>query len=78
MERSWQAVLGYFHQTKEKYASCCGRHEWVSLKVVTIAREIVKYKLRLVGVREVRLDRGGTDPAVSYTFYYGNGMTIIN
>jgi hypothetical protein len=26
-----------------------------------------------VGVQEVRWDRGGTEPAIKYTFFYGKG-----
>jgi hypothetical protein len=36
-------------------------------------KEISKYKLDLVGVREVRWDRDGTEPAGEYTFFYGKG-----
>jgi hypothetical protein len=43
----------------------------VSLK--TVSRELVKYKLDLVGVREVRRDKGGTEVADYCTFFYGNG-----
>jgi hypothetical protein len=32
----------------------------------------LKYKLDLVGV-QVRWDRGGTEPAGQYTFFYGKG-----
>jgi exonuclease III len=42
-----------------------------SLRVVT--EEISKYKLDLVGLQEVRWDRGGTTPAGEYTFSYGKG-----
>jgi hypothetical protein len=38
-----------------------------------MAEEVSKYKLDLVGVQEVRWDRGGTEPAGEYTFYYGCG-----
>jgi hypothetical protein len=38
---------------------------------MTVAREISKYKLGLVGVQEVRWDRGGDEPAGEYTFFYG-------
>jgi hypothetical protein len=31
--------------------------------LVTVAEELWKYKLDLVGVHEVKLDRGGTEPA---------------
>jgi hypothetical protein len=33
----------------------------------TVAEEITEYKLDLVGVQEVRWDRGGTEPADRYT-----------
>jgi hypothetical protein len=38
---------------------------------MTVAKEIPKYKLNIVGVQEVRGDRGGTKPAGEYTFFYG-------
>jgi hypothetical protein len=40
---------------------------------MTVANEISKYKLDLVGVQEVRWDRGGTEPAGTYIFFYGKG-----
>jgi exonuclease III len=39
----------------------------------TVARELGKYKLDLVGVQEVRLEKGGTVWAEDYTFFYGQG-----
>jgi hypothetical protein len=41
----------------------------------TVARELGKYKLDLVGVEEVRWEKGGTERAENYTFFYrqGNG-----
>jgi hypothetical protein len=39
----------------------------------TVARELGKYKLDLVGVQEVRWDKGGTERAENYTFFYGAG-----
>jgi hypothetical protein len=39
----------------------------------TVAEEISKYKLDLVGVQEVRWGGGGTEPAGEYTFFYGKG-----
>jgi hypothetical protein len=42
-----------------------------SLKAVS--RELGRYKLDLVGVREVRWEGGGTEPAGEYTFFYGKG-----
>jgi hypothetical protein len=38
-----------------------------------IAEEISKYNLDLVGVQEVRWNRGGNEPAGEYTFFYGKG-----
>jgi exonuclease III len=35
----------------------------------TVARELGKYKLDLVGVQEVRWGKGGTERAEDYTFY---------
>jgi exonuclease III len=39
----------------------------------TVARELGKYKLDLVGVQEVRWEKGGTERAEDYTFFYGQG-----
>jgi exonuclease III len=39
----------------------------------TVARELGKYNLDLVGVQEVRWDKGGTERAEDYTFFYGAG-----
>jgi hypothetical protein len=39
----------------------------------TVSGELAKYNLDLVGVQEVGWDKGGTEPASDYTFFYGNG-----
>jgi hypothetical protein len=39
-----------------------------------VARELGKYKLDLKGVQEVRWDKGGTECAEDYTFFYGAGI----
>jgi hypothetical protein len=39
----------------------------------TVARELGKYKLDLVGVQEIRWDKGGTEWAEDYTLFYGVG-----
>jgi exonuclease III len=39
----------------------------------TVARELGKYKLDLVGVQGIRWDKGGTERAEDYTFFYGAG-----
>jgi hypothetical protein len=37
----------------------------------TAARELASYKIALVGVREVRWDKGGTIRPGDYNFFYG-------
>jgi hypothetical protein len=39
----------------------------------TVAEEISKYKLDLVGVQEVRWGRSGTESVGEFTFFYGKG-----
>jgi hypothetical protein len=41
--------------------------------LMTVSRELSRYKLDLVGVQEVRWEGGGTEPAREYTFFYGKG-----
>jgi len=41
--------------------------------LMAAARELARYKLDLVGVQEVRWDRGGTVRARDYNFFYGKG-----
>jgi exonuclease III len=38
-----------------------------------MAEELSEYKLDLVGLQEIRWDRGGMEPAGEYTFFYGTG-----
>jgi hypothetical protein len=38
-----------------------------------VAEEILKYKLDLLGVHEIRWDGDGIAPAGKYTFFYGKG-----
>jgi hypothetical protein len=40
--------------------------------LITVMKELSKYKLDLVEV-EIRWNRGGTNPAGEYTFFYGKG-----
>jgi exonuclease III len=39
----------------------------------TVARELGKYRLDLVGVQEVRWENGGTERAEDCTLFYGQG-----
>jgi hypothetical protein len=41
--------------------------------LMTVAKEISKYKPGVVGVQEIRWDMGGTEPAGEYTFFYRKG-----
>jgi exonuclease III len=41
--------------------------------LMTVSRELPKYKLDLVGVQEVRWEGDSTEPAGEYTFFYGKG-----
>jgi exonuclease III len=41
--------------------------------LMTVSRELARYKLDLVGVQEVRWEGGGTEPAGEYTFFCGKG-----
>jgi exonuclease III len=41
--------------------------------LVTVSKELSKYRLDLLGVQEVRWDKGGTDLAGEYTFFYRKG-----
>jgi hypothetical protein len=41
--------------------------------LVTVSKELSKYKIELVGVQEVRWEGGGTEPMGEYTFFYGKG-----
>jgi exonuclease III len=43
-----------------------------------VGEEISKYKLDLVGVQEVRCDKGGTERAGEYTFFNGKEMKLMN
>jgi hypothetical protein len=41
--------------------------------LMTVSRELSRYRLDLVGVQEVRWEGSGTVPAGEYTFFYGKG-----
>jgi hypothetical protein len=45
---------------------------------MTVARELARYKLDLVGVQEVRWDKRGTVRAGDYTFSMEKEMKVIN
>jgi hypothetical protein len=41
--------------------------------LMTVLREVYKYKIDLVMVQEVRWEDSGTEPAGEYTFFCGKG-----
>jgi hypothetical protein len=41
--------------------------------LMTVSRELARYKFDLVGVQGVRWEGGVTEPAGEYTFFYGKG-----
>jgi hypothetical protein len=45
--------------------------------LTVVAEEISEYKLDLVGVQEIRWDRGGTEPAGQYKLFYAKGNTNL-
>jgi hypothetical protein len=40
---------------------------------MTVLKELSNYRLHIVRVQEVGLDRSGTKPAGEYRFFYGKG-----
>jgi hypothetical protein len=46
--------------------------------LMTVSRELARYKLDLVGVQEVRWEDGGTEPAGEYTLRCSLIATSIN
>jgi hypothetical protein len=41
--------------------------------LMTVSRELFRYRLELVGAEDVRWEGSGTVPAGEYTFFYGKG-----
>jgi hypothetical protein len=41
--------------------------------LMTVSRELARYKLDLVGVQQVKWEGGSTEPAGEYAFLYGKG-----
>jgi len=41
--------------------------------LTTVARELARYKLHLVGIQEFRWDKRGMVRAGDYIFFYGKG-----
>jgi hypothetical protein len=41
--------------------------------LMIVEKDVSEYKLDLLRVQEVRWNRGGTEPAGEYTFFFGKG-----
>jgi hypothetical protein len=46
--------------------------------LMTVSRELYRYKLELMGVQEVRWEGGGTKPAENTYFSTERGMRTMN
>jgi hypothetical protein len=49
------------------------RRHYTAGSLKTVARELRKYRLDLVGVQEVRWEKWGSERAEDYTFFCGEG-----
>jgi hypothetical protein len=54
-----------------RFGTCNVRSMYRAGSLRAAVEEISKYKLDFVGLREVRWDGVGTEPASAYTFLYG-------
>jgi hypothetical protein len=71
-------LKGFFGTTKEAqngHEVWNSEYQYRTRSLKTASRELAKKKLDLTRVQEVRWDKGGTEPADDYTFFYGNGNT---
>jgi hypothetical protein len=59
--------------TIERFGAWYVRNLHRSGSLTTVVKKLAGYKLGLVGVQEVRWDKGGTAKAGDYTFFYGKG-----
>jgi hypothetical protein len=60
-----------------RYGTWNARSLYRAGSLTTVAKELSKYKLDLVGVWEVRWDKSGTELAGVYTCFFGKGNENI-
>ena len=65
------AVLQRVHVLDVKHRNMSHSGLYRAGSLTAAARELARYKLDLVGVQEVRWDKGGTVGAGGYNFFYG-------
>jgi exonuclease III len=56
-----------------RFGTCNVRSLYRIFLLKTVARELGKYKLDLMGVQEVRWEYGGSERSEDYSFLYGQG-----
>jgi len=56
-----------------RFGTCNVRSLYRAGSFTAATRELARYKLDVVGVQEVRWDKGGTVRAGDYIFFYGKG-----
>jgi hypothetical protein len=56
-----------------RFGTCTVRSLYRVSFIMTVSRELARYKLDLVGVQEVRWEGSGTEPAEEYKFFYEKG-----
>jgi hypothetical protein len=52
------------------------RSQYRTGSLMTVSRELSRYRLDLVGVQEVKWEGSGTIHAGEYTFFYGKGNEV--
>jgi len=73
--QTWTDTLVQPRQRKRdtRFGTWNVRSPYKTGSLTAAARELARYKLDLVGVQEVRRDKGGTVKAGDYNFFYGKG-----
>jgi hypothetical protein len=56
-----------------RFGACNVRSLYRAGSLVTVSKELSKYKLHLVGEEEVKWECSGSEPAGEYTFFYREG-----
>jgi len=77
---SWTDILVRPEQRKRdmRFGTWNVRNLHRTRSLTPAARELARYKLDLMGVWEVRWDKGGTGGAGDYNYSYGKGNENIN
>jgi hypothetical protein len=74
--RTWTGSLDKRRKrlNKDKRFGTWNIRIWIMVGfLMTVSKELFRYRLDLVGVQEVRWEGSGTAPAGEYIFFYGKG-----